>query len=123
MKYKLAFVIIISAALITGCVLELYFVNKDYGIFIEKLDEMLAQDGEYLMELALETEAWLKKENNALAFVIPYNHLNELSISYGEYMGALLADDMPSATALLYKTKELALRLKGMASVTIQNIV
>lgn len=123
MKYKLIIVILISAMLITGSILELVYVNKGLDEFIERLDVLMEQEGEYSLQTSVETDAWLKKQHKKFEFIIPHYQLNDISIAYGEYLGAVIAQDYDSATALLHKVYENAERMKDMYSLTIQNVI
>ncbi len=126
MKFKLIIVIIISAIMLAGGILELIYITKTFNEFEERLEELLEDilaDEQMPLEKISETRDWLEKKHKGLEFFIPHIELNELSVLYNEMMGAAVGGDKEGAVTLLYRLKEYAIRLQDVYSLRFQTIV
>ncbi|MFW5780093.1 MAG: DUF4363 family protein [Bacillota bacterium] len=121
-KHKSVIIIFISVLVIAGGIVELVYINHTFNEFIERVDDIMAQE-EYSLEDVYDTENWLKKKHKGLEFLIPHDQLNELSMSFNEVAGAVEREDYDSATAILHRAREYAVRLHDLYRFRIQNIV
>lgn len=122
MKYKLVIVIVVAVLVIGGGIFELLYLDNCYSSFIERLDEIIAQEP-YEMNSVYETRDWLDKKHKGMEYFIPHFELNELSISYAELVGAMEKQDYEAASAILYRLRQLAERQGDIFKFRIQNIV
>lgn len=121
-KYKLIMVIIVIVLVIGGGIFELIYLDKCYTGFVERLDEIMAQEP-YDIESVYDTRDWLDKKHKGMEYFVPHFELNELSISYAELVGAIEKEDYDSASAILHRLRQHAIRQGDIFKFRIQNIV
>lgn len=122
MKSKMIIVIVISAVMLAGGILELIYITKSFNEFEERIEDILA-DEQLSLEKVLDTREWLERKHKGLEFFIPHFELNELSVLYNEMTGAVVAGDDKGAVTLLHRLMEYSIRLQDVYSFRFQNIV
>ena len=122
MRYKLTIAIIISVLLLGGGIFETVFVDKTFDTFEEKLDVIMAQEY-YDLNLVKETGLWWGKRANYLEVTIPHVQLTEITVTYGELIGAVENEDYDSASALLNRIKEYTVRIGSLYGFSCRNII
>lgn len=123
MRYKLVFAIVICVLLIGGGVWERIFVQKTFDELSEKIDILIDMGDDIDIDTVYTTEKWLEKAHGKLEYVIPHYQLNEISVTFGEFKGAVEAEDIQSAIAQLHRLRENTERLSDMYKITPSNVL
>lgn len=100
MKYKMSIAITLTVLLIAGGIAETVYVGKTFDYFESRLTE-LKNCGECELETAENLLKEWEKKSEILGITIPHVQLMEITVTYGEWTGALAAADADSADALL----------------------
>lgn len=122
MKYKLTIAIIVSLLLITGGILENIFIRNTFNEFSERLEKISEQE-DYNLNDVYDTEKWLEKKHNRLEYFVPHYELNEVSVSYAEFVGSVEVGDSDTAAEQLKKLKQEVKRLDDVFQFKFQNII
>ena len=122
MKYKLTLAIVITALLLGGGIWETIYINNTFDEFNEKLDSLMQQE-EYDIETVKGVGDWWFAEANKLEITIPHVQLTEITVTYGELIGAVENEDFDSASALLNRIKQYTIRIGELYGFKFRNIV
>lgn len=124
MKYKVAAVIIALTLIIGLGIFEQIFIKTTFEEFNSRLDSFIVEEDEtYDLKQIKETQEWWKKRHKYLELFLPHNQLIEISITYGELVGAVAAEDFDSAQALLNRIRQTGEEFEDMYALRIGNII
>lgn len=122
MRYKLTISIILTVLLLGGSIYETIFVENIFNDFNVMLDEVLTQE-EFDIARINEIGEWWNKKSKQLALTIPHSQINEVTFTYKELVGAVEAEDFPSARALLTRIKEYSTSLCDTYKFSFGNVI
>ena len=122
MKYKLTLVILACMILIGGSIAETVYIDKTFDAFEKKVEPLLCQE-EYSFEEVNELSKWWAKKSETLEIFISVLQLNAITVTLGELEGAVRKEDYDSASALVDRIYEYAVRIKDMYMVKFNNIL
>ena len=122
MKYKLTIAIIISILLLGGGIWETIYVEKTFSRFEDRLDIIMQQE-QYDLDLVKETADEWNKCADRMEITIPHVQLTEITVTYGELVGAVQNEDFDSASALLKRIKEYTVRIGNLYGFNCRNVV
>lgn len=124
MKYKVAAVIIALTLIIGLGIFEQIFIKTTFEEFNSRLDSFIVEEDEtYDLKQIKETQEWWEKRHKYLELFLPHNQLIEISITYGELVGAVAAEDFDSAQALLNRIRQTSEEFEDMYALRIGNII
>ena len=124
MKYKVAAVVIALALIIGFGIFEQIFIKTTFEEFNSRLDSFIVEKDEtYDLKQIKETQEWWEKRHKYLELFLPHNQLIEISITYGELVGAVAAEDFDSAQALLNRIRQTSDEFEDMYALRIGNII
>lgn len=122
MKYKLTIAIIVTALLIGGGIAETIFVNKTFDSFEQKIDAIMQQEV-FSYEDVIAAGKWWDKRVNILEISIPHVQLTEITVTYGELVGAMEKEDFDSAGALLNRIYQYSVQIGNQYGFKLKNIL
>jgi len=123
MILRMVLAIVLFVLLVTGGILEEYYVDRVLGEFEEKLEDIAdTPDGHYDMDELQEIYDWWIKKHTAMDMFLPHTPLNEVTLTLGEMMGAVQAGDYDNATAQLCRVRASVDTLQETFSISIANI-
>ena len=122
MKYKLTIIIVVCVLLVAGSILESVYLSKAFETLEEKLDKIMKQE-EYDYEMIVETAEWWRGKAEVLEIFVSVVQLNEISVTFGELVGAVKNEDYDSASALLDRIYCYSISIKDMYLPHISNIL
>lgn len=124
MKYKVAAVIIALVLIIGLGIFEQIFIKTTFEEFNSRLDSFIVEEDEtYDLKQIKETQEWWENRHKYLELFLPHNQLIEISITYGELVGAVAAEDFDSAQALLNRIRQTGEEFEDMYALRIGNII
>lgn len=124
MKYKVAAVVVTLALIIGFGIFEQIFIKTTFEEFNSRLDSFIVEKDEtYDLKQIKETQEWWEKRHKYLELFLPHNQLIEISITYGELVGAVAAEDFDSAQALLNRIRQTSDEFEDMYALRIGNII
>lgn len=116
-------VVLIVLLLAGGIALEVTISNV-FNELSEKIDALVDYESvTYSLEDVEEIRIWWRKKHAFLETVLPHTQINEIEMSFGELVGAVAAEDYPSATAMLCRIRETSMALAEMFTFRIGNIL
>jgi hypothetical protein len=123
MKTKLIIVLVVVALVVAGAIWQEVYTHRTFETFAQKL-QVLADKGEPIdiNEARAVHEWWHKRQGVMLGF-LPHTPLNEVQMTFGEFIGALVADDQPSAVAQLSRLQFTVHSLGDMFNLSFRNVV
>lgn len=122
MKYKLTIAIIVAVILIGGGIWETLYVEKTFDRFEVMLDELMEQEY-YDLEDVKATGEWWYEHADKLEVTIPHVQLTEITVTYGELIGAVENEDYDSASALLNRIKQYTVRIGSLYGFNLRNVI
>ena len=124
MKYKVAAVVVTLALILGLGVFEQIFIKTTFEEFNSRLDSFIVEEDEtYDLKQIKETQEWWENRHKYLELFLPHNQLIEISITYGELVGAVAAEDFDSAQALLNRIRQTSDEFEDMYALRIGNII
>lgn len=122
MKYKLTIAIIVTVLLVGGGIAETIFVNKTFDSFEEKLLAVMERDAYSYNEIQ-KIGDWWNKRAQFLEISIPHVQLTEITVTYGELIGAVEEEDYDSANALLNRIYRYSVEIGNQYGFKLKNIL
>lgn len=122
MKYKLTIAIIVTVLLVGGGIAETIFVNKTFDSFEEKLLAVMERDA-YSYDEIQKIGDWWNKRTQFLEISIPHVQLTEITVTYGELIGAMEEEDYDSANALLNRIYRYSVEIGNQYGFKLKNIL
>lgn len=122
MKYKLTIAIVVAVLLIGGGIWETLYIDRTFEEFETKLDALMEQE-EYDLNDVTETGEWWYSHADKLEITIPHVQLTEITVTYGELVGAVENEDYDSASALLNRIKQYTIRIGSLYGFNCRNII
>ena len=124
MKYKVAAVVVTLALILGLGIFEQIFIKTTFEEFNSRLDSFIVEEDEtYDLKQIKETQEWWENRHKYLELFLPHNQLIEISITYGELVGAVAAEDFDSAQALLNRIRQTGEEFEDMYALRIGNII
>ena len=124
MKYRIAAAILTTVLILGLGVGEQIIVAKTMDEMLSRLDSFIVEEDEvYDYDEIKQTGEWWEKRHKILELFLPHNQILEISITYGELIGAVGAEDFDSAQALLTRIRMTCQEFKNVYSVRIGNII
>ncbi len=122
MKYKLT-IAIVTLILVLGLAIgESIFIKHTFSRFNEKLEYLMQQE-EYVYEDVKEVGEWWEKRSQWLEISVSVVQLNEITVTYGELVGAVENQDYDSASALLNRIYQYSIHICDMYMLKIENVL
>ena len=121
MKYKLSITIIVTVVIITIAIVEGVFIKKTFESLNDKLGVIMQQE-EYSLADVEEINYWWKRRSEVLEISVSVVQLNEISVTFGELIGAIENEDYDSASALLNRIYQYSTHICDMYMFKINNI-
>ena len=81
------------------------------------------QQEQYDLDLVKETADEWNKCADRMEITIPHVQLTEITVTYGELVGAVQNEDFDSASALLKRIKEYTVRIGNLYGFNCRNVV
>ena len=141
MKYRIAAAILTIILIMGAGTAEQIIVAETMDEMLSRLDSFIVEEDEvydydeirqtgewwekrvYDYDEIRQTGEWWEKRHKILELFLPHNQLSEISITYGELIGAVGAEDFDSAQALLTRIRMTCREFKNVYSVKIGNII
>ena len=121
---RLTIAIVVLVVMVALGVFEQVLIYKTFTEFEERLNEFIVEeDEEYDYDAIVETQKWWEKKAKYLELFLPHVQIIEITLTYGELVGAVGAEDHDSAQALLNRIKSTVQSFYNNYSVRIGNIV
>ncbi len=122
MKYKLTIAIIVTVLLLGCGIWETVYIENTFDRFEIKLSELMQQE-EYDLEDIKAVGEWWNSRANKLEITIPHVQLTEITVTYGELIGAVENEDYDSASALLNRIYQYTIRIGNLYGFNMRNII
>jgi hypothetical protein len=125
MKYKLLFAVILLLVLLAGGILLEVAATRVFTRFSEKTHAILQDgpDAEYDIKDINELHEYWREKHKYLEIYLPHVQLNEVEVILGELVGAVMAEDYPTSSALINRLYETGNALIDMYSFKIGNVL
>ncbi|MBR2350002.1 MAG: DUF4363 family protein [Clostridia bacterium] len=124
MKNKLTVAIVVLVLIIGLGVFEQIFIHCTFKEFSERLETFIVEeDEEYDYDAIVETQKWWERKVKYLELFLPHVQLIEITITYGELVGAVGAEDYDSAQALLNRIQRTSESFENMYGIRMGNII
>ena len=121
MRYKLTLVIVATAILIAGSIGETLYIKNTFEEFEARTSALMGREEYDLDEVIALREYWNKKAE-ALEIFVSVLQLNEITVTLGELEGAVKKEDFDTASALVDRIYEYAVRISDMYMLKFNNI-
>ncbi|MGN1042798.1 MAG: DUF4363 family protein [Christensenellales bacterium] len=121
MKYKLTIAIIVTVLLIGGGIAETIFVNDTFDSLESRLTTIMSQST-FSFEDIKATETWWNKRTKLLEITIPHIQLTEITVTFGELVGAMEEEDYDSASALLNRIYHYSVEIGNQYGFKLKNV-
>ncbi len=123
-KGKFILVIVVLVVISALGIFEQIFIAKTFEEFSSRLESFIVEEDEtYDYNAIVETQKWWESRAKYLELFLPHVQLNEITITCGELVGAVGAEDHDSAQALLNRIQSTAKAFETMYSVRLGNII
>lgn len=122
MKYKLTIALVVTVLLLGGGIWETVYIENTFDEFEKKLSALMEQE-EYVYEDVVSVGEWWNSHANKLEMTIPHVQLTEITVTYGELIGAVENEDYDSASALLNRIKQYTVRIGSLYGFNMRNII
>ena len=123
-KGRIITAIVILLLIIGFGIAEQIFTKKTFEEFTERLNSFIVEEDEvYDYESIVETGKWWDKKVKYLELFLPHVQMNEITITYGELIGAVGAEDHDSAQALLNRLHQTSIAFEEMYGFRIGNVI
>ena len=124
MKNKLTVAIVVLVVIVGLGIFEQVFIKNTFEEFSSRLEQFIVdEDEEYDYNAIVETQKWWEKKVKYLELFLPHVQLIEITITYGELVGAVGAEDHDSAQALLNRIQRTSESFEEMYSIRWGNII
>ncbi len=104
MNWRLFFAILLAVVVVGLAVGEHVYLEKVFSDMEDKMDAIDASEELSYDEIKALEDWWLSK-HRFLEIVLPHVQINDVTFTFGELLGAIIADDQPSAIAQFYRLK------------------
>lgn len=104
MNWRLFFAILLAVVVVGLALGEHFLLEKVFTDMEEKMDAIDASE-ELSYDEIKELEDWWLSKHRFLEIVLPHVQINDITFTFGELLGAILADDQPSAIAQFHRLK------------------
>jgi len=121
MNAKLIVAIVLTVVMLAGGIWEMCFVEKTFDSFYNQLQMYI--DRGYTLNDLNRTLNWWTKKSKIIEVTIPYTQLIEISVTFGELIGATEREDFDSANALINRIQEYVAQLKHMYGANFGHII
>ncbi len=123
MKTKFILAVAILLAILGLGIAEQIYVRKTFDDFSSRLESFIVEeDEEYDLEAIKRTQDWWMKKHGYLELFLPHVQLIEITITYGELVGAVGAEDYDSAQALLNRLQQTSQAFADMYGISLGNV-
>ena len=122
MKYKLTIVIVATVLLLAGSIAETIYIKNTFEDFEKRVEEQQNKE-EYTLEEVIALADWWEEKAEKLEIFISVLQLNEITVTLGELEGAVRKEDYDTASALVDRIHEYAVRIKDMYMLKLNNIL
>lgn len=123
-KKKLTLALVVLAIIVGLGIVEQIFIHKTFEEFSIRLESFIIEEDEtYDYNAIVETQKWWEKKVKYLELFLPHVQLIDITITYGELVGAVGAEDYDSAQALLNRIQRTAEAFENTYGVRIGNII
>lgn len=123
-KMKLTLAIVVLVVILSLGIFEQIFIQETFDEFSKRLQSFIVEEDEtYDYNAIVETQKWWEKKVKYLELFLPHVQLIDITITYGELVGAVGAEDYDSAQALLNRIQRTAESFENMYGVRIGNII
>lgn len=123
-KMKLTLALVVLVVILGLGIFEQVFIHKTFEEFSDRLNGFIVEEDEtYDYDAIVETQKWWEKKVKYLELFLPHVQLIDITITYGELVGAVGAEDFDSAQALLNRIQRTAESFENMYGVRIGNII
>ncbi len=123
-KGKLIIVITLLVLILGLGIFEQIFIKKTFEEFSARLESFILEEDEtYDYNAIVETKKWWDSRVKYLELFLPHVQLNEITITCGELVGAVGAEDHDSAQALLNRIQSTSESFETMYAVRLGNII
>ncbi len=123
-KGKLIVVLVMLLFIIGLGICEQIFIHRTFDEFTTRLEGFIVEEDEtYDYDAIVETQTWWEKRVHYLELFLPHVQMNEITITYGELVGAVGAEDHDSAQALLNRLQQTSIAFEEMYGLRIGNII
>lgn len=124
MKYKIVAACLALTLILGLGIAEQLIIKDTMDEMLTRLDGFIVEEDEvYELEEIKATGEWWDKRHKVLELFLPHNQILEISITYGELIGAVGAEDFDSAQALLTRIRMTCREFENIYSVRIGNII
>lgn len=123
-KKRLIIALVVLVVIISLGIFEQILIKETFSEFSARLERfIIEEDEEYDYEAIVETQKWWEKKAKSLELFLPHTQIIEITITYGELVGAVGAEDHDSAQALLNRIQSTAKSFSNNYRVRIGNII
>lgn len=123
-KGRLTIALVILVFILGLGIGEQIFIHSTFDEFSSRLNSFIIEEDEtYDYDAIVETQKWWEKKVCYLELFLPHVQMNEITITYGELVGAVGAEDHDSAQALLNRLQQTSIAFEEMYGFRIGNII
>lgn len=123
MKGKPILAVVILVIIIALGVFEQIYIHKIFDEFSARLESFIVEEDEvYDLDAIKETQEWWIQKHGYLELFLPHVQLIEITITYGELVGAVGAEDYDSAQALLNRLQQTSDAFADMYGISPGNV-
>lgn len=123
-KKRLIIALVVLVVIISLGIFEQILIKETFSEFSARLERfIIEEDEEYDYDAIVETQKWWEKKAKSLELFLPHTQIIEITITYGELVGAVGAEDHDSAQALLNRIQSTAKSFSNNYRVRIGNII
>ena len=122
MRYKLTLVIVATVLLLARSIAETIYIKNTFEDFEKRVEEQQNKE-EYTLEEVIALADWWEEKAEKLEIFISVLQLNEITVTLGELEGAVRKEDYDTASALVDRIHEYAVRIKDMYMLKLNNIL
>ncbi len=123
-KKRLIIALVVLVVIISLGIFEQILIKETFSEFSARLERfIIEEDEEYDYDAIVETQKWWEKKAKSLELFLPHAQIIEITITYGELVGAVGAEDHDSAQALLNRIQSTAKSFSNNYRVRIGNII
>ena len=123
-KKRLIIALVVLVVIISLGIFEQILIKETFSEFSARLERFIIEEDEkYDYDAIVETQKWWEKKAKSLELFLPHTQIIEITITYGELVGAVGAEDHDSAQALLNRIQSTAKSFSNNYRVRIGNII
>lgn len=121
MNWRMFFAILLAVVVVGLAIGEHLYLEKVFSDMEERMDAIDASE-EFDYNEIKELEEWWNTKHRFLEIVVPHVQINDITFTFGELLGAIAAEDQPSAVAQFYRLKQTVSALSEMYGFRIGNV-